>query len=95
MSIMRRIGHAAGALVITGVAGASLAAPAVAIVIPCDPQRAGDCTSAIPQTPGVTPTESGIAVEELVLGALGGAAVAGAGVGAVLAVRRRTPVAPA
>ena len=94
MSIERSFAHAAGALVITGVAGASLAVPAAAIVIPCEPPLA-DCTSAIPPTPDVAPTDSGIAVEELVLGALGGAAVAGAGVGAVVAVRRRGPLSPA
>ena len=95
MSIRKHIAHAAGVLVLTGVTGAALAAPTAALVIPCDPERAGSCTSAIPEPRGTTTTESGVAVEELLIGALGGAAVAGAGVGAVLAARRRTPMAHA
>lgn len=94
MSLTTHIGHAAGGLLVSGILGATLAAPAAAIVVPCEPPYTRDCTQAVPQPPLRSP-EPGLAVEELVMGALGGAAVAGAGVGAVLALRRRTGTARA
>jgi hypothetical protein len=70
-----------GAVVV--VAGIALAAPASAMVLPGDPPYDG----IYPVAPIVDP---GTDYGQIVLGAVGGAAVAGAGVATVVLVRRRS-----
>lgn len=83
MSNSIRLAHLASAAVLTGVSSFALANPASAMVVPGDPPY----DSIYPGPPVVDP---GTDYGQIALGALGGAAVAGAGVATVVLVRRRT-----
>jgi hypothetical protein len=90
----------AAAAVVTGVAGLALATPAAAMVDPAPPPAAEDTlrhtqhggSGGLTQTPTVptSVTEEDSPWAEIGVAALGGVALAGVGIAASVAVRRRS-----